>query len=166
MEFARSKSGHDKNQIYLIKEKDEKFVYLVNGTTRTLDMPKKKNAKHIQIIKNLPIEVTEILEENLSDLTVKRAIKQYCQMNDGRQESSNRRIYSMSKADVIEVEGTVVEKLPNAFFKVELENGHQILATISGKLRMNFIRILPGDKVTIEMSPYDLTKGRIILRDK
>ena len=81
MEFARSKSGHDKNQIYLIKEKDEKFVYLVNGTTRTLDMPKKKNAKHI------PIEVTEILEENLSDLTVKRAIKQYCQMNEGRQES-------------------------------------------------------------------------------
>ena len=62
-------------------------VYLVNGTTRTLDMPKKKNAKHIQIIKNVPIEVTEILEENLSDLTVKRAIKQYCQMNDGRQES-------------------------------------------------------------------------------
>ena len=58
----------------------------------------------------------------------------------------------MSKADVIEVEGVVVEKLPNAFFKVELENGHQILATISGKLRMNFIRILPGDKVTIEMS--------------
>lgn len=87
MEFARSKSGHDKNQIYLIKEKDEKFVYLVNGTTRTLDMPKKKNAKHIQIIKNLPIEVTEIFEENLSDLTVKRAIKQYCQMNEGRQES-------------------------------------------------------------------------------
>lgn len=72
----------------------------------------------------------------------------------------------MSKADVIEVEGTVVEKLPNAFFKVELENGHQILANISGKLRMNFIRILPGDKVTIEMSPYDLTKGRIIWRDK
>ena len=87
MEFARSKSGHDKNQIYLIKEKDEKFVYLVNGTTRIMDMQKKKSAKHIQIIKNLPIEVTEILEENLSDLTVKRAIKQYCQMNDGRQES-------------------------------------------------------------------------------
>ena len=72
----------------------------------------------------------------------------------------------MSKADVIEVEGTVVEKLPNAFFKVELENGNQILATIRVKLRMNFIRILPGDKVTIEMSPYDLTKGRIIWRDK
>ena len=72
----------------------------------------------------------------------------------------------MSKADVIEVEGKVVEKLPNAMFQVELENGHQILAHISGKLRMNFIRILAGDKVTIEMSPYDLTKGRIIWRDK
>ena len=72
----------------------------------------------------------------------------------------------MSKADVIEIEGTVVEKLPNAMFKVELENGHQVLAHISGKLRKNFIRILPGDKVTMEMSPYDLTKGRITWRDK
>ena len=72
----------------------------------------------------------------------------------------------MSKSDVIEITGTVLEKLPNAMFEVELENGHQILAHISGKLRMNFIRILPGDKVTIEMSPYDLTKGRIIWRDK
>ena len=72
----------------------------------------------------------------------------------------------MSKADVIEVEGTVLEKLPNAMFKVELENKHVVLAHISGKLRMNFIRILPGDKVTIELSPYDLDKGRIIWRDK
>ncbi len=72
----------------------------------------------------------------------------------------------MSKADVIEVEGRVLEKLPNAMFKVELENGHTILAHISGKLRMNYIRILPGDKVTVEMSPYDLSKGRIIWRAK
>ena len=72
----------------------------------------------------------------------------------------------MSKADVIEVEGVVVEKLPNAMLKVELENKHVVLAHISGKLRMNFIKILPGDKVTIELSPYDLTKGRIIWRDK
>ena len=68
----------------------------------------------------------------------------------------------MSKEDVIEIEGIVVEKLPNAMFKVELENGHQVLAHISGKLRKNFIRILPGDKVTM----YDLTKGRITWRDK
>ena len=72
----------------------------------------------------------------------------------------------MSKDDVIEVEGTVLEKLPNATFQVQLENGHKILAHISGKLRMNFIRIIPGDKVLIEMSPYDLSKGRIIWRDK
>ena len=72
----------------------------------------------------------------------------------------------MSKADVIEIEGTVVEKLPNAMFKVELENGHQVLAHISGKLRTNFINILPGDKVTLELSPYDLSKGRITWRDK
>ena len=72
----------------------------------------------------------------------------------------------MSKSDVIEIEGIVVEKLPNAMFKVKLENGHQVLAHISGKLRMNYIKILPGDKVTIELSPYDLTKGRIIWRDK
>ena len=72
----------------------------------------------------------------------------------------------MSKEDVIEIDGVVVEKLPNAMFKVELENGHQVLAHISGKLRKNFIRILPGDKVTMEMSPYDLTKGRITWRDK
>ena len=72
----------------------------------------------------------------------------------------------MAKDDVLEVEGTVIETLPNANFKVELENGHQILAHISGKLRMNFIKILPGDKVTIEMSPYDLTRGRITWRSK
>ena len=72
----------------------------------------------------------------------------------------------MSKQDMIEIEGTVVEALPNATFTVELENGHQILGHISGKLRMNYIRILPGDKVTVEMSPYDLTKGRIIYRNK
>lgn len=72
----------------------------------------------------------------------------------------------MSKADVIEVEGKVLEALPNAQFQVELTNGHQILAHISGKLRMNFIRILPGDKVTVEISPYDLSKGRITWRSK
>ena len=72
----------------------------------------------------------------------------------------------MSKEDVIEVEGTVVEALPNTNFKVELENGHQILAHISGKLRMNYIKILPGDKVKVELSPYDLTKGRITCRAK
>ena len=72
----------------------------------------------------------------------------------------------MSKEDVIEVEGTVLEALPNAMFQVELENGHKILAHISGKLRMNFIKILPGDRVKLELSPYDLTRGRITWRAK
>ena len=72
----------------------------------------------------------------------------------------------MSKADVIEVEGTVLEKLPNAMFRVELENGCPITAHISGKMRMHYIKILPGDKVKVEMSPYDLTKGRIVFRYK
>lgn len=72
----------------------------------------------------------------------------------------------MAKEDVIEMEGTVVEPLPNAMFRVELENGHKILAHVSGKIRMHYIRILPGDKVTVEMSPYDLTRGRITYRFK
>jgi translation initiation factor IF-1 len=73
---------------------------------------------------------------------------------------------SMAKEEAIEVEGTVVETLPNAMFRVELPNGHRILAHISGKMRMHFIRILPGDKVTVELSPYDLTRGRITYRSK
>ena len=72
----------------------------------------------------------------------------------------------MAKEDVIEVEGVVIEPLPNAMFKVELENGHEVLAHISGKMRMHFIRILPGDKVKLEISPYDLGRGRIVYRSK
>ena len=72
----------------------------------------------------------------------------------------------MSKAEKFEMEGKVLEKLPNAMFQVELDNGHQVLAHISGKLRMNYIRILPGDKVTVKLSPYDLAKDRIVWRDK
>jgi len=72
----------------------------------------------------------------------------------------------MPKQDVIELEGTVVESLPNAMFRVELDNGHKVLAHISGKMRMHFIRILPGDKVTVELSPYDLSRGRITYRKR
>ncbi|MBI5968971.1 MAG: translation initiation factor IF-1 [Deltaproteobacteria bacterium] len=72
----------------------------------------------------------------------------------------------MPKEDAIEVAGTVIETLPNAMFRVELENGHRVLAHISGKMRLHFIKILPGDKVTVEISPYDLSRGRIIYREK
>lgn len=81
---------------------------------------------------------------------------------DGRR----RTLEGMAKKDAIEVEGKVVEPLPNAMFRVELENGHKILAHVSGKIRMNFIRILPGDRVLVELSPYDLTRGRILYRFK
>jgi translation initiation factor IF-1 len=73
---------------------------------------------------------------------------------------------NMAKEEAIEVEGRVIEPLPNAMFRVELENGHRVLAHISGKMRMHFIKILPGDKVTVELSPYDLTRGRIVYRTK
>ena len=72
----------------------------------------------------------------------------------------------MSKEDAIEVEGTVLETLPNAMFRVELDNGHKVLAHISGKMRMHYIRILPGDRVKVELSPYDLTRGRVVYRAK
>ena len=94
------------------------------------------------------------LSRRLRDIVVKNRAKRI------------KEVLRLSKDDVIEVEGTVLEKLPNAMFQVELENGHKILAHISGKLRMNFIRILPGDKVLVEMSPYDLSKGRITWRSK
>lgn len=76
------------------------------------------------------------------------------------------RTVTMPKEDAIEIQGTVLETLPNAMFRVEMENGHKILAHISGKMRMHFIKILPGDKVTVELSPYDLTRGRITYRFK
>ncbi|RMD95822.1 MAG: translation initiation factor IF-1 [Calditrichaeota bacterium] len=72
----------------------------------------------------------------------------------------------MAKSEAIRVDGTIIETLPNASFRVELENGHKVLAHISGKMRMHFIKILPGDKVTVELSPYDLTRGRIVYRYK
>ena len=151
--LAKSLVGHDKDKVYVIVGLDEQFTYLADGERKTLQSPKKKKKKHVQLIR----EQHEISEAD--DVKLKRILKEY-KMSEKKEDKE------MSKADVIEIEGTVVEKLPNAMFQVELENGHQVLAHISGKLRMNFIKILPGDKVTLELSPYDLSKGRIIWRDK
>ena len=149
--FARSLAGHDKGRLYVISDVQEPYVFLVDGKIRTAARPKKKKLIHVQP----DYEMTDAVR----DEDIRKALKEKsCKELKDHQ--------SMSKADVIEVEGTVLEKLPNAMFKVELENKHVVLAHISGKLRMNFIRILPGDKVTIELSPYDLDKGRIIWRDK
>ena len=150
--LAKSKAGHDKGQVYVIYELDETYVYLVDGRIRMIENPKRKKRKHVQII----CEKHDVTD--MDNVGIKRILKLF--------DKEMRRKKNMSKADVIEIEGTVVEKLPNAMFKVELENGHQVLAHISGKLRTNFIKILPGDKVTLELSPYDLSKGRITWRDK
>jgi translation initiation factor IF-1 len=84
----------------------------------------------------------------------------------GPENNKERGSLSMAKEEAIQVEGTIVEPLPNAMFRVELDNGHKVLAHISGKMRMHFIKILPGDRVTVELSPYDLTRGRITFRAK
>ena len=149
--FARSLAGHDKGRLYVISDVQEPYVFLVDGKIRTANRPKKKKLIHVQP----DYEMTDAVR----DEDIRKALKE-------KSCKELKEAQSMSKADVIEVEGTVLEKLPNAMFKVELENKHVVLAHISGKLRMNFIRILPGDKVTIELSPYDLDKGRIIWRDK
>ena len=149
--FARSLAGHDKGKLYVISDVQEPYVFLVDGKIRTANRPKKKKLIHVQP----DYEMTDAVR----DEDIRKALKE-------KSCTELKEDQSMSKADVIEVEGTVLEKLPNAMFKVELENKHVVLAHISGKLRMNFIRILPGDKVTIELSPYDLDKGRIIWRDK
>ena len=147
--LAQSIAGHDKNEIFVIIKEEGEYVYLSDGRGRSLRKPKRKNKKHIQ-----PIYYrNELLSEIKSDEDIKRVIQLF-----------KKEVEKI--VDLIEIEGTVIEKLPNAMFQVELENGHQVLAHISGKLRMNYIRILPGDKVTIELSPYDLSKGRIIWRDK
>ena len=148
--FATSLCGHDKGKVYMIVKQEGEMIGLSDGGRRTIDNPKWKKKKHIQMIRS-----ERMAEAFPSLISSEDANQRICD-----------EIAGMSKSDVIEVEGKVVEKLPNAMFKVELENGHQVLGHISGKLRMNFIKILPGDKVTIELSPYDLTKGRIIWRDK
>ena len=84
----------------------------------------------------------------------------------GKPLNNERGLVSMPKEEAIQVEGTIIEPLPNAMFRVELDNGHKVLAHISGKMRMHFIKILPGDRVTVELSPYDLSRGRITFRSK
>ena len=165
VELALSLAGHDKGHYYVVVGEEAEAVYVADGELKLLARPKRKNRRHIQPIRKLPADVAELLQNQMDDVVIKRAIKLY------KKHVEKNRIKitggkCMSKADVIEMTGTVVEKLPNAMFQVELENGHQVLAHISGKLRTNFIRILPGDQVKVALSPYDLTKGRITWRDK
>ena len=130
-------------------------------------MPKRKNIKHVQVTKARDSEIQEKLSagQPISNLEVRELLPDYWLLT-GAAVFLERGGNLVAKQDLIEFEGRVIEPLPNAMFRVELENGHKVLAHVSGKIRMNFIRILPGDKVTVELSPYDLTRGRIVYRYK
>ena len=149
--IVRSKAGRDEGRLFVvIEELDENFVRVADGKLRGMERLKKKRRKHLK-----PTGST------VSDLKNRLA--------DGPAvENHEVRSWLEKEADkhVIEVEGVVTESYPNAMFEVQLPNGHKILAHVSGKMRMNYIRIYPGDKVTIELSPYDLTRGRITWRSK
>lgn len=157
-----SRAGRDRGRAFLIVGVvDEAHVLLSDGATRRLARPKKKKLMHLRIEPAVAGEIAESLRVGRPCST---RISARGLQRSGMTEKNRRD--SLSKQDVIEVEGIVSEAHPNAMFEVKLQNGHKILATISGKLRMNFIRILPGDKVTVELSPYDLTRGRITWRGK
>ena len=137
-DVVRATAGRDKDKLFFVVGMEDGMVFLADGKGRRLEAPKRKKLKHVR-------------------LEARR---------DCRAAVKLQSVWSLAKDDVIELEGTVVESLPNTMFQVDIGNGHTILAHISGKLRMNYIRILPGDKVTVQMSPYDLTRGRITWRSK
>jgi len=156
-----SKAGRDKGRFFIIVEHtDENYVYICDGDTRKIENTKKKKIKHLAFTNLTADNIKEslLVNGNISNSTIRKFLQSH---------DMNKEVWDlMAKEDVIEMQGTVLESLPNAVFEVELESGHKILAHISGKLRMNYIRILPGDKVTVELSPYDLTRGRITWRAK
>ena len=162
------RQGKNKGKFFVVvRTESEARIFIADGISYSVEKPKKKNVKHLQrTLMNLedvagrvaggkPLDngwliqkVSAILDN--SDTSWRQGGGGYC----------------MAKEEVIEVKGKVVEPLPNAMFQVELENGHKILAHVSGKMRMHFIRILPGDRVLLQLSPYDLTRGRITYRYK
>ena len=155
-----SKRGRDAGGYFMVSEiRDADFVFIADGHTHKLARPKKKNIKHLKNSGHVLEGIAEklIAGKKVFDSEVRSALRSFNEPSAPQ---------SMSKDDVIEVEGKVIEVLPNTKFIVELANSHKITAHISGKLRMNYIRIMKGDNVTVEMSPYDLTKGRIIWRSK
>ena len=143
------------------------IVLIADGDSRKLAKPKKKQVKHLIPQPHVAAEILDVILKQGPDRR-QRHPQSTEDLSEHRQYAPTRQggKRHLSKSDVIEMEGTVVEALPNAMFQVELAGGHKILAHISGKMRMNFIRIYPGDKVTIELSPYDLTRGRITWRSK
>ena len=159
-----SKAGRDQGQLFYVIDADEQFVYLADGKSRRLEKPKRKKRKHVQQVPRTESRIAEKIRngEKVLNSELRKELASF-----GQKLSQNQGGYLiLAKDDVIELEGIVTDALPNAMFSVDIGGGHTILAHISGKLRMNFIKILPGDKVTVQMSPYDLTRGRITWRSK
>lgn len=142
-----------------MKVLDDRFVMLADGESYKYDQNKIVFMDYISLeIQSSLLETGRVTNSKLRFTIAKLKSKVVTDLKKGD--------HMMAKEEAIEVEGTVMETLPNAMFNVELENGHTVLAHVSGKIRMHFIRILPGDKVTVELSPYDLTRGRITYRYK
>ena len=151
---VKSKQGRDKGKYFMVYSYDGcQYVNLVDGVYRKQQAPKRKKIKHIDLTGTILEGLAEKLQGGVHvfDAEIQKALKEAGFSN---------------KAAEMQKEGRVTDAFPNATFEVELPNGHKVLAHISGKLRMHYIRILPGDKVTIELSPYDLSRGRITWRGK
>ena len=158
-----SLAGRDQGMLFFVVDTDGGYVSLVNGKERKLENPKRKKAKHVRKVlrPDSTVAAKLIAGDKLLNSELRRELAVL-----GREFNVSTKFRNLAKDDVIELEGIVTDALPNAMFKVNIGGGHTILAHISGKLRMNYIKILPGDKVTVQMSPYDLTQGRITWRSK
>ena len=159
-----SKAGRDKGQLFFVIDADEQYVYLADGKSRKLEKPKRKKRRHVQAAFQTESRIAEKIRNGEKVLNSELR-KELASLGQKQSQNQGGELI-LAKDDVIELEGIVTDALPNAMFSVDIGGGHTILAHISGKLRMNFIKILPGDKVTVQMSPYDLTRGRITWRSK
>ena len=159
-DIVLSVAGRDQGKLFYVMETDGAYVLVANGRERRLECPKRKKLKHVRKVPRTESRIARKIAsgEKVLNSELRRDLAAFSQKTKGG--------FNLAKDDVIELEGIVVDALPNAMFTVDIGNGHTILAHISGKLRMNFIKILPGDKVTVQMSPYDLTQGRITWRSK
>lgn len=167
-QIVKSTAGRDKDRFMIvIGLLDDSYALICDGDVRKLNGPKKKKLKHLAVTNTVVDDIAEKIKVQVIKFKMLNCEKfSGLGMKDQALMKCKRRFNQWEKKDVIEVKGKVIEALPNTIFLVELENGHQITAHISGKLRMNYIRILPGDEVSLELSPYDLNRGRIVWRGK
>ena len=159
-----STAGRDQGKLFYVIGTDPVYLILTNGKDRILDKPKRKRVSTYK--RSFALRPESPKSSGWATRCSTANYEETWLISAGKCKETTWEVTNLAKDDVIEIEGIVVDALPNAMFTVDIGNGHTILAHISGKLRMNFIKILPGDKVTVQMSPYDLTQGRITWRSK